>query len=642
MLHGVNEKSQRDLTITVPLNYVTWPGVSLSAACFSHDIYEDGAAQLCLSNLLATGFRRFVIDLYWDEGRRVWSLCPIQIPRSASDPDASASSTQMPPSKSSVTVSKVQLTPRAANPWPTKLAEILSNGSSPLPDHLDIRQVSASVARSSLPTTSVQATTVSVAAGNSPSQLNSSSAAKPTVNVSPNNGLIKVGQYSCTTSIDLPVLSAVLAEYLSISQNTLEAIMTYLDLNLHVAATPLNASPQELKSSSLPASRELISNLLNVNLSSYLYTPTVLATDRSNLNSSWFASSNDIQSVYFNTTRNAKGQLATDNGWPSEDLVELRHAYRLLASYGQIDPQLNRYNFSGDESVIFPQNAILNNRPVQYNQFGDIDQGCFPDTSITSISGQNNSWAVSSQILLPSTPFGFDNMTIPSVSNLTSCGISPLLNETLLGTTADVNAHPYQQVAYSSIWTWAPGEPRNVSSNASNSDNLRCAAMDASQNGRWHVADCSERRYAACRVRNEPYLWKLSSNKGTYSTSVELCANEQNFSVPFTPLENSHLLRVIEARRYSSDDKDPTIWVNFNSLDVANCWVTGLNTLCPYQANTVDVHNRAVIVPTVAGILVIVITALTMFTKCAANRQNTKSKKRRRAGDGWDYEGVPS
>lgn len=544
--------------------------------------------------------------------------------------------------KSSViTVSNVQLAARAVNPWPTKLPEIVSNGS-PSTSEVEIRQVSASVIRSSLPTNSVKTITTSVAAGNSPSQLNSSSAARPTVNVSPANGLIQVGQYSCTNSIDLPVLAAVLADYLSSSQNNLEAIMTYLDLNLHVAATPLNTSPQELNSSSLPPARELISNLLNVNLSSYLYTPTLLAADRLNLNSSWFTGSNDIQLVYLNTTRNAKGELTTDNGWPSESLAELRHAYRLLASYGQIDPQLSRYNFSGDESVIFPQNTFLVNRPIQYSQSGIINQGCFFDPSINSISGQNNSWAVSSQILLPSTASGFDNMTIPSVSNLTSCGISPLLNETLLSITADINAHPYQKFAYSSIWTWAPGEPRNVSSNESNSATLRCAAMDASQNGRWHVADCSERRYAACRVRNEPYIWRVSSNKGTYSTSADLCAGDQNFSVPFTALESSHLLSVVQARRSSSDDKDPTVWVDFNSLDVANCWVAGVNTPCPYQSNTVDIHNRAVIVPTVAGIIVIVITALTVFTKCAANRQNTKSKRRRRAEDGWDYEGVPS
>jgi hypothetical protein len=603
--------------------------------------YEDGAAQRCFSNLLATGFRRFVIDLYWDDGRRVWSLCPVQIPRSTTDPDASVSSTELI-SKSSVTVSSVQLTARAIDSWPTELPDLLSNDSSSA-GHLEIRQESASFTRSSSPTTSVRTSTGSVVAGNSASPLNGTSTARPTVAISPLNGLIQVGEYSCTNSIDLPVPAAVLAEYLASSANTLEAIMTYLDLNLHIAASPLNSSPQTLNSSSLPAPRELISNLLNVNLSSYLYTPTLLREDRANLNASWFSGANDIQSVYFNTTKNAKGELTTDNGWPSESVVELRRAYRLLASYGQIDPQLNGYNFSGDESVIFPQNAFLDNRQIQYSQSGNINQGCFFDSSVTSILGQNNSWAISSQLLVPSTASAFDNATIPSISNLTSCGISPLLNQTLLNTTADINAHPYQQFAYSSIWTWAPGEPRNVSSSESNAATLKCAAMDASQNGRWHVADCSERRYAACRVNNEPYTWKFSSGKGTYSTSADLCASDQTFSVPLTALENAHLLSTIQSHRSTSEDKDSTIWVNFNSLDVAGCWVTGINTSCPYQSNTVDVHNRAVIVPTVGGIIIIIIAALTVFIKCAANRQNTRRKKRRRrAGDGWDYEGVPS
>jgi hypothetical protein len=639
------------------LNYVTYPGVSLSAACFAHNIYEgtypslhsrsgnlltsyeDGAAQRCFSNLLATGFRRFVIDLYWDEGRRVWSLCPIQIPRSATDPGASVSSTEVVSKSSVVTVSSVQLTARAIDSWPTNLPDLLANDSAPAVEHLEIRQDSASDLPSSSPTTTVRTTTSSLIAGNSASPLNSTSTPIPTVAILPVNGLFQVGGYSCTNSIDLPVPAAVLAEFLASSANTLEAIMTYLDLNLHVAASPLNTFPQTLNSSSLPIPRELISNLLNVNLSSYLYTPTLLREDRANLNASWFSGENAIQSVYLNTTKNAAGQLTTHNGWPSESL---RRAYRLLASYGQIDPQLNGYNFSGDESVIFPQNALLNNRPIQYSQSGTINQGCFYDPSITSISGQNNSWAVSSQILVPSTAAAFDNATVSSISNLTSCGISPLLNQTLLNTTADILAQPYQQFAYSSIWTWSPGEPRNVSSSEPNAATLKCAAMDATQNGRWHIADCSERRYAACRVHNEPYIWKLSSSKATYSTSADLCTSDQTFSVPYTALENSHLLSAIQSHRASSEDKDPTIWVNFNSLDVASCWVTGINTSCPYQSNTVDVHNRAVIVPTVAGIIVLVITALTIFTKCAANRQNTKRKRRRRAGDGWDYEGVPS
>ena len=64
----------------VPINFVTDPGVSLRAACFYENRYEDDNAGNCVSNLLAAGFRRFELDLYWDQGRSVWSFCPVSIP----------------------------------------------------------------------------------------------------------------------------------------------------------------------------------------------------------------------------------------------------------------------------------------------------------------------------------------------------------------------------------------------------------------------------------------------------------------------------------------------------------------------------------------------------------------------------------
>jgi hypothetical protein len=55
--------SQRDLSLGVPVNFVTVPGVSLSSACFSHKNYEDEAFGKCVSNLIAVGFRKLDIDL---------------------------------------------------------------------------------------------------------------------------------------------------------------------------------------------------------------------------------------------------------------------------------------------------------------------------------------------------------------------------------------------------------------------------------------------------------------------------------------------------------------------------------------------------------------------------------------------------
>jgi hypothetical protein len=33
----------------------------------------------CVSNLLAVGFRRFDVDVYWDTARGIWSLCPASL-----------------------------------------------------------------------------------------------------------------------------------------------------------------------------------------------------------------------------------------------------------------------------------------------------------------------------------------------------------------------------------------------------------------------------------------------------------------------------------------------------------------------------------------------------------------------------------
>ena len=48
-------------------------------ACFGNQLYEDASAAKCFSNLLAVGFRRFELDVYWDVTRRVWSLCPVEL-----------------------------------------------------------------------------------------------------------------------------------------------------------------------------------------------------------------------------------------------------------------------------------------------------------------------------------------------------------------------------------------------------------------------------------------------------------------------------------------------------------------------------------------------------------------------------------
>jgi hypothetical protein len=391
----------------------------------------------------------------------------------------------------------------------------------------------------------------------------------------------------------------------------------------------------------LPGSQEVISALLGMNLTSYLYTPTLLARERSNVNASWFAAASDAQPLvgYYNLTH-YKGASSSENGWPNEIYLEFERQRRLLVQFGQIDSQLSSYNLSADDDVIFPSRYLQDElTDIRLSANGEVESGCFYNQANLTVGGNNNSWAAFTLTQFPAEQQqDFFSGRVREVENLTACGISSFLNTTLFNRTADQNVSDYNHFIRSTTWAWAYGEPRNVSSEEENASRVRCAAMDRSLNGRWRVVDCTDRHYAACRVNNKPFTWRISSTKATYTSSNDICDDGQTFSVPFTALENRHLFR--EVQQEMSDDH--LLWVNFNSLNYGNCFVVGVNQTCPYRERKAGGSGRTVVVPTVAAVIVFVVTALTLFVKCAANRQTTRRGRRRRFDQGWEYEGVPS
>lgn len=460
--------------------------------------------------------------------------------------------------------------------------------------------------------------------------------------------LYQLGPYQCSDALDLSFLVSVLAEYLESTMTTLAATTTFLTLNLHAAAPASDPDGPAVApdDADLPSPNSLISNLLNTNLSSYLYTPTRLLSDRSDLNSTWYnaALQNQPYSRYYDTATGERDIYTTPDGWPSESYVEFSRQLRLLADFGNVDPQLSNYNFDGDARTIFPSNYLRNVHAVSYASDGTISEGCFVDFDRTDIAASNNSWAESvvdvSTLSLASN--ANSSVTSTSISNLTECGSSPFLNDTLLNTTADRDFYPYRTIPYSTIWSWARGEPRNVSEDEENAERRRCAVIDLSLRGRWRVVDCTDHHYSACRVGGEPYRWAISDQKGSYSFSaVSGCSDGQAFSVPRTGLENMHLVNHYRDV-HDDEDSDTALWIDFNSLDRRDCWVAGVNTTCPYEPGNDDDRSRTVIVPTVAAVIVFVVAALMILVKCAANRQSSRRRRRRKGEDGWDYEGVPS
>ena len=410
---------------------------------------------------------------------------------------------------------------------------------------------------------------------------------------------------------------------------------------MHAAAPATDpiGGANKVSSDDLPLSDQLLSSILAYNMSSYLYTPEDLLQQRQDLHGSgsWYGvvRSSQPESFYFMIDGN-HDHSSTPDGWPSESFVEMEKGKRLFAGFGQIDPQMQDYNFSGDASTIFPARYLQASISVSESANGRLEGSCFVRSDTNSVSNANNSWATALDLA------GAPNvlqLEFEGATNLTLCGISPVLNRTLGGGMADQNYQPYLDYTQSTIWSWGLGEPKNPTHGDNNVDfQNRCATLNATS-GYWQSENCEQSHYSACRLDNSPYLWDISNQHETYTKAGLSCDEHYGFSTPRTALENAYLLHAWRDVIASYDIDDKLLWINFNDLDAKSCWVIGQNTTCPYLSEMST--KRTVIVPTVAAVIVFVLAALTMFVKCAANRQKSKSR-RRRGDEGWDYEGVPS
>lgn len=456
-------------------------------------------------------------------------------------------------------------------------------------------------------------------------------------------------------------------DYIHQTENTLAAHLLYIILNIHAAASPESPTGPAPSPDTLPSSSQLLGSLFSANLSEYIYTPANLLSERTNLNNSWYTVPEMYRpaSGYYNTSANENGIFSTSNGWPAESYIEFSKSRRFLLGYGSIDPQMSEYSFAGDESTIFSAGFIQSNQTIDISDTGDITNGCFL-ANLTNVGSSdiNSSWATyyaadNSYTFLASDISSLYNLT----TSLTACGISPLLNIPLFNTSVQINLAPYRNFSLSTIWSWAPGEPKNFSEGDTGTDSLfRCARTalyptPEHGHGRWHVDNCSLKNYAACRIPSQPYNWTLTSYQTSYSYAAAACPSPYIFAAPRTALENAYLHQTIEILSHhrtnlapEGNERGADIWLNFNSISVKECWVTGgVNATCPYTADGGEKHavqKKIILVPTVAAFIVLVIGILTAFDKVGGNanagRGNRRKKKRRMGCDSMFYEGVPS
>lgn len=612
----------------MPVNFHTLAAASLTQACFANNQYEHNTFMKCFSNLLGVGIPRYEVDVYWDALRSVWSLCPVQLPQDDDDVQDNA------PVVSGPTISVSTGTVDARVPETTAT----------MPQAVRARQeTSVSSVSASLPPASISSAITIEGWSSIPSP--TSASVQPTVISYPTvkgPPLLQIGRYNCTSQMTFGLLTGLLEDFLQETATTTGATITFLNLNVHAAALLSNPdvpAPQ-LAPDQLPQSGDTLSQIVNGNLSDVLYSASTLADQRGDLNSTWYNVEWDNLPAqgYYQTSKNSAGNIITESGWPTEALMEFQEFKRVIVSFGNVDESMAAYNLNDDFDDIFPPGTITQERDVSFANTGEQTSGCyFPSSEVTVTSQSNSSFARASPPTLNIDANPDLNASIASVANLTSCGIVPFLNQSLAGASADKNPLPYAAYVHSTLWSWAPGQPLNVTRGSTTAN--RCTVMTSSPYpGRWEVADCATRYRAACQDPSQPYHWEVSDDTSDYNTAETLCRSPLQFAVPHTALENAYLHAALQKSR----EPDQPVYVDINQLGTADCWVIGINGTCPYLQSTDTNRTRIVVIPTVAAVIIFVCAALTFFIKCASNRREDRRGRGRKMVGGWEYEGVPS
>ena len=651
-------QAQRDVALDIPINFVTASSVSVTAACFANNTYEADAATKCISNLLAAGFKRLHLDLYWDQSQLYWSLCPAELPLPAAGGQPSSSITQSSTlTLLGGTVLSHGAIPTSRTAWPSGREANDGRDSTVLVHRRQNLDPSTFRAH----TTIARSTDLPHAQPVPPNGIGSPGIVPV---VQPGLQLYNVGPYACNTYANISTFLTLLKNHLDATDTTTQANLKQVLFNLHVASSSRDpVSPATAPSADrLPNGNNFIGGLAAAAVPSYIYSPRTLAQQRANLNISWSAApAQDVPDpAYFTNATNAEHISVSPDGWPSEGFLEFFKTSRLTLGYGSVDPQLEGYNVQHDDDNVFPPGYLTHQLTPGFSSNGSVSSECIYEPNSPSLSAANSSFAMTS---IDPVTLSSSNLISTAANSITACGISPHLNVTLSNTTADLNPAPYLAFALSTVWSWAPGQPLNDSAAASHSipgmddddyssTDFRCAYLNTSEalpsSGRWAVTFCQNRLGGACRSDTNPYAWTVSAQRAIYSSVIDNCPANSTFAVPRTPLENrylvaaaqSHFANLSHSKRDDNDHNDKNlVWINFNSLDVEGCWVSGANSTCPYTPNAGQDEGQ-VVVPTVAALAFIVLAVLTILAKCGSNRR--KSRKRRRIKGGWEYEGVPS
>ncbi|KAG2224064.1 hypothetical protein INT45_004945 [Circinella minor] len=609
-------RTQRDIGLNVTIDRWLWPAIDLKAAYFGNDYSAQKLSHV--EELMYMGYRRLVVDLYWDPDRHTWQLCPDKLP-SLSVPQKSK--------RTDNNNNENRMVHTATPPSPTTTEKLLL--SSPRKSHNSVN---------SLPTLST---------GHTVNKL---------VPLSQED--VNIGQYKCAPWYTFQHFMDSVNYYVTatdVSTAPEDTNLLFLILNLHQLQSnnnnDNNNNDDDGENESL---RDILRSAIDSTYrnTSRLYTPDDLIHDRHNLTASFGLTGEEDQQIIVDP---ATGAIASDSAWPTF-IYLMQRDIQLLVGFGSIDlPSDTNYKYlEQDRSTIFNSTQLgagwyMNQVNLTNMEAMGWEDCARPANNTYVLPMENNETSVSLPSLQQPEPDGTvlswswiymnDHGNNPGFSYNTTmkavqCGYSPyfLKNNYTDDNNADYSVNDTAHLSdniLGTIWSWDIGEPK-ISSNP------HCAMVQR-WNGRWRAGDCTELLRVSCRHKNNPNKWILTQTYVSYDRAFSACPDDYVFDCPRIAQQNRMLFQELQIdlsqNAPQGDEMNDLFhhlfWINLNSGNNGSCWVVGLFSNCWWLTNNVNLFQKLIRTSAVAGVIVLILVGIFAWIKCARWWRYRKSRIRK-------------
>ncbi|KAI9277154.1 hypothetical protein BDA99DRAFT_495024 [Phascolomyces articulosus] len=607
-------RTQRDIGLNVTIDRWLWPAIDLRSAYFGNDYSAQKLSHV--EDIIYMGYRRLVVDIYWDPDRHTWQLCPVKLPSSALSRKSKRSDNKVSPTT----------TPSSSPLVGAAKKNNHNNSSTSL--HRAASSTTGRIVNNLIPISTED---------------------------------VDIGQYKCAPWYTFQQFLDSVNHYLTATDITTapsETSLLFLVLNLH-QLTSSNNNSNDGAGDNDSLGEIIRSTIVGTDRNtSRLYTPNDLIRNRQNLTASFDPQQREGSTLQEEDSLpifdpNA-GELNSDSAWPTFIYLIQRDIQLLVGfGYNELPTNTNYNHLQQDEDTIFNSTQLgagwymnqvnltdmevsgwadcsrpSNNTYVLPTSTGNVTSGTSPSEEPMSSDDTILSWSWVYMNDWNNAPFSY-NTTLKAVQ----CGYSPYFTmQNYTDDNSDYSTNDTTHLAdniLGTIWSWDIGEPK-ISSNP------HCAMIQR-WNGRWRAGDCTELLRVACRHKDDPNKWLLTQTYVSYDRAFSACPDDYVFDCPRIPQQNRMLLNSLaqDFEQNGAKDEDTRnilhhlFWINLNSGNNGSCWVVGLFSTCWWMTDNANVFQKLIRTSAIAGAIVLILVGIFTWIKCARWWRTRKAQIRK-------------